>query len=133
MMAPCYKLPLMSNVTEFPWNGVGRVPPENVLDGARDAGCYEVIVIGYDREQREYFASSTSDGPRMLWMIERFKQAILRNLYMESDDAVKDNEASAAHGRVCARSNVQELPTKKRCEGVQQGRCRLGNSETQET
>lgn len=37
----------------------------------------QVIVIGYDKEGDEYFASSIAGGPECLWLMERFKAALL--------------------------------------------------------
>lgn len=36
-----------------------------------------VVIIGYDKDGDEYFASSIADGGSCLWLIERFKTMLL--------------------------------------------------------
>lgn len=43
------------------------IPPDRVLQKALDAGLTEVVVIGYDADGQEYFASSQADGGDVLW------------------------------------------------------------------
>jgi hypothetical protein len=38
----------------------------------------EAFVMGYTPEGEERFISSKSDGPETLWMLERFKHALMR-------------------------------------------------------
>lgn len=53
------------------------IPADRVLVSA--IGQLEsVIVIGYDKDGDEYFASSIADGGDTLWLMERFKMALLR-------------------------------------------------------
>lgn len=42
-----------------------------------------VILIGYDKQGEEYFASSYADGGDVLWLLERMK---LRLLNVESSE-----------------------------------------------
>jgi hypothetical protein len=65
-----------SNVVE--WNGVTRLPidPDRVLKKAVGR-LQEVVVLGYDHEGNEYFASSKPDGPSIVWLIERAKLKLL--------------------------------------------------------
>ena len=66
----------MSNVITF--NGVTKLdlPPDRILEAA--VGQLEgVIIIGYDLEGNEYFASSYADGGTTLWLLERMKKMLL--------------------------------------------------------
>ena len=66
----------MSNV--IPMNGITKLdlPVDRVLDSAK--GELEgVILIGYDKEGGEYFASTYADGGEILWLIERLKKRLL--------------------------------------------------------
>lgn len=54
------------------------VPPERVLRRAMEADLEKVVVIGWDKEGEEYFASSVADGGDVLWMLERAKINLLR-------------------------------------------------------
>ena len=67
----------MGKVTDF--TGITRlpIPVDWVLDAARKAGLTEIVIIGYDAEEQEYFASSQPDAPSILWLLERCKTELL--------------------------------------------------------
>lgn len=72
----------MSNVIRF--NGITRldIDPDVVLEAA--VGKLEgVVVIGYDKDGNEYFASSYADGGTPLWLLERLKLQLL-TVYTEN-------------------------------------------------
>jgi hypothetical protein len=46
------------------------VAPEKVLRGALEAGLTEVVVVGYDKDGKEYIASSEANGCYILWLLE---------------------------------------------------------------
>ena len=61
----------------IPINGITRLdlPPNQILDAARDKlEC--VVVLGYDNDDQEYFATSLADGGEVLWLLERCKVAL---------------------------------------------------------
>ena len=63
--------------TVVPINGITRLdlPPNQILDAARDQlEC--VVVLGYDNDGQEYFATSLADGAEVLWLLERCKVAL---------------------------------------------------------
>ena len=66
----------MSNVVNLPVITRLNLDPERVLEAAKGklAG---VIVIGFDKDGGEYFASSYADGSDVLWLLERFKMKLL--------------------------------------------------------
>ena len=53
------------------------LPVDTVLDGAKGklTGC---VIIGYDSDEMEYFASTFADGGEVLWLLERAKLQLLR-------------------------------------------------------
>jgi len=52
------------------------IPPDRILKEA--FGILEsAIIIGYDKEGNEYFASSRADGGDVLWLLERTKTKLL--------------------------------------------------------
>jgi len=53
------------------------MPAEKILNGALNADLESAIVIGYTKDGNEYFASSLADGGDCLWLMERFKLALL--------------------------------------------------------
>lgn len=66
----------MSNVITL--TGVTKLdlPPDRILEAA--IGQLEgVVIIGYDLEGNEYFASSYSDRGKILWLLERMKKMLL--------------------------------------------------------
>ena len=66
----------MSNVVYLSTVTRLDLPPDRILEQA--VGKMEgVIVIGYDKDGNEYFASSYADGGEALWLLERAKMALL--------------------------------------------------------
>ncbi len=57
------------------------VPAERVLQAALDAGLESVVIAGYSAEGNEYFVSSIADGGDVIWMLERFKLALLQGAF----------------------------------------------------
>lgn len=57
---------------------ISRLPvdPDEVLE-ACVGNMKTVLVIGWDNEGEEYFASSTPDGGDLLWLMERFKHGLI--------------------------------------------------------
>jgi len=37
----------------------------------------KVVILGYDKDGREYFASSIADGGEVIWLIEKMKKKLL--------------------------------------------------------
>ncbi len=48
-----------------------------VMAAAAEHGLMAVVVVGYDADGEEYFASSVADGADALWLLERCKTALL--------------------------------------------------------
>lgn len=66
----------MTNIIRFPGITKLDMPADHVLESA--LGKLEgVVVLGYDKDGQEYFASSYADGGDMLWLLERAKKALL--------------------------------------------------------
>lgn len=52
------------------------LPPDRLLEAA--VGQLDgVVILGYDKEGKEYFASSYADGGDVLWLMERLKKQLL--------------------------------------------------------
>ncbi len=63
----------------IPLNNITRldIPIDRVLEAAK--GKLEgVVLLGYDKEEQEYFASTYADSGDVLWLLERCKQELLR-------------------------------------------------------
>lgn len=52
------------------------IPPDRVLEAAVGK-LDKVVIFGYTKDGEEYFASSTADGPDILWLLERCKRNLL--------------------------------------------------------
>ena len=61
------------------------LPPDRVLESA--IGEFKgVVLIGYDKEGREYFATSYADGGEVLWLLERCKMELLNSGQVIDDE-----------------------------------------------
>lgn len=67
----------MAKVIPFEMFTTLDIPVENVLESALDNDLKNVLVLAYDENGEEYFASSTSDGKILLWLLERCKQRLM--------------------------------------------------------
>ena len=63
-----------------PFNGITSIntDPNLVLNIALKAGLKEVVIVGYDDDGTEYFASSLSDAAGALWHLERGKHSLMK-------------------------------------------------------
>lgn len=68
----------MSNVVELPVVTRLDIDPQRVLAGALEAGMQQVVIVGYDKDGDEFFASSLADGADALWHLERAKMKLLK-------------------------------------------------------
>ena len=70
---------LAQNVEMFPVDHKGRdTTVDAVLKGAFQAGCYEVCLVGYDREGEEYIACTSKNAQRNAYMFERGKMLMMK-------------------------------------------------------
>jgi hypothetical protein len=61
----------VGDIIEFPDGTVGDIPIEGVLDGAKLLQM--VVIMGYDKDGNEYFASSCGDLKELNWIADRYK------------------------------------------------------------
>jgi len=70
---------MAGELVRFP--GVTRLDtdPTLVLKEAIESGKLKnVVIMGYDEDEEEYFASSIADGGTVIWLMERLKLQLLR-------------------------------------------------------
>ena len=62
----------------IPLNNITRLdlPVDQILEVAKGR-LSGVVILGYDQEGDEYFASSYADGGEVLWLLERCKKKLL--------------------------------------------------------
>ena len=66
----------MGDVVGFTGETTLDIDPDNVLSA--NIGVYKtVILIGFNHDDEEIFASSTSDLTECLWLAEKFKKFLL--------------------------------------------------------
>lgn len=66
----------MGNVIDLPVVTRLDLDPDRVLTKAIGE-CESVVILGYDKDGEEYFASSLADGGAVLWLLERLKKKLL--------------------------------------------------------
>lgn len=67
----------MGDVVRFTGITTLDLDPDLVLEAAKGQ-LEDVTIIGYDKEGREYFASSVADGGKVTWMLERAKYKLMK-------------------------------------------------------
>jgi len=65
------------NVVDFTGYTDGDVPVEKVLDGAKEGVVGDVVVIGDGVDDMLYFATSSGNAPRILWLLEQAKLRLM--------------------------------------------------------
>ncbi len=62
----------------IPFSGITKLdmPPDYILEASKEK-LEGLIIIGYDKDGDEYFASSYADGGTVIWLLERCKQKLL--------------------------------------------------------
>lgn len=65
------------NVHVLPVVTTHDIPAERILRAALKAGMSKVVILGYDADDEEYFASSVADGGTVLWLMERCKKKLI--------------------------------------------------------
>lgn len=66
----------VANVVHGPFVSRIDTAPDRVLQGAIGQ-LQSVIVIGYNIDGEEYYASSIADGPNALWLIRRTEHKLI--------------------------------------------------------
>lgn len=66
----------VSKIIEF--TGITKLdlPPDRILENAKGK-LQGVVLLGYDHDELEFFASSFADGGTVIWLLERCKQLLL--------------------------------------------------------
>jgi hypothetical protein len=72
-------------VIELPCTTRLDLPPDRLLRKALKK-LESVVILGYDKEGFEYFASSKADGAEVLWLLERCKHTLMSFIDGDEDD-----------------------------------------------
>lgn len=67
----------MADIINFPFIATAPVSPEEVIRGALETEFEEIIIIGVTKKDEPYLASSTSNIPDILFLIEKMKYELL--------------------------------------------------------
>jgi len=70
---------MAGELVRFP--GVTRLDTDPVLvlrEAIESGKLKNVVIMGYDEDEEEYFASSIADGGTVIWLMERLKLQLLR-------------------------------------------------------
>jgi hypothetical protein len=68
------------NVTDFPGETRLRTPAPKILASAAGKGLEDVVVIGWTRDGKFYFASSQSDGAQVLWLLRQAEHELIASV-----------------------------------------------------
>lgn len=70
----------MSEDNVVPLNNITKlkIPAKRVLKAAKKAGLTDVVIVGYDADGKEYFASSEPDAAEVSWLLDRAKFKLMR-------------------------------------------------------
>lgn len=62
----------------IPFTGISKLDldPDMILENNKGA-LEGVVILGFDRDGQEVFASSYADGGTVLWLLERCKQRLM--------------------------------------------------------
>ena len=52
------------------------IEPDRILEAAKGK-LDSVVILGYDKDDNEYFASSIADGSDVLWLMRRCEKQLL--------------------------------------------------------
>lgn len=69
----------LNTLTDLP------IPPNQVLD-LTPRTLKEVVVVGVDENDLMYYASSEPELPKVLWLLKKMEQAVLKPDYLGEDD-----------------------------------------------
>ena len=78
---------MSDNVVELDCVSSIDVPPDRILKRAQYANLTDVVVIGYDDDGQFFFASSTPEGPQVLWLME-----LTRTRLVQAAEDLSDGE-----------------------------------------
>jgi hypothetical protein len=68
---------MADNVVDLPVITKLKLDPQRVLARAAEAGLTDVVILGYDKDGKEYFVSSMPDGGDVLWLVARMSRKLL--------------------------------------------------------
>ena len=66
----------MADIIQFRGQTSQRIPVERVLEAAKLV-CIDALVLGYDKDDELYFASSLGDKKELVYLLEAFKHCLL--------------------------------------------------------
>lgn len=67
----------MGEVLPFTGITIADIPPEDILEKAKEADLDMVVVLGFTKDNQLYFAGSTSDCAEVNWALDQAKQILL--------------------------------------------------------
>ncbi len=67
----------MGKVILFNGNTKLDLPPDRVLESVIGKGLEGIVILGYDKDGKEFFSSTYADGGTVLWLLERLKKQLL--------------------------------------------------------
>lgn len=69
----------LAEVVKFTGQTLVDIAADKVLSGAMGMNLQECVIMGWDENDELYFASTTSSGGDILWLMEKCKASLLDN------------------------------------------------------
>lgn len=66
-----------NNVVDFTGPFFGHIDPERVLNGAKERGLAEVVIVGEDEDGELYIAFSSEHTAEVILLLERAKHRVI--------------------------------------------------------
>ena len=66
----------MAEILDFTGTTKGDIDPDAILEAAKGR-VSDVILLGYDENGEEYFASAKADVTAILWLLKRYEKYLL--------------------------------------------------------
>ncbi|HYF56844.1 MAG TPA: hypothetical protein VEA41_21525 [Salinarimonas sp.] len=67
----------MAEILRFPGHTRCDLPPEQVLDAAKETGLEHVVIAARTKDGEDYFASSYGDNAKTLWLLKQCERVVL--------------------------------------------------------
>jgi len=74
----------MADILDFTGITKADLDPDMILESAKGQ-VLDVVVLGYDQNGEEYFASAKADPREILWLLKRYEKYLLELPEIQSE------------------------------------------------
>ena len=80
------ELPVSDKVVQLHCVTKLDIPVDTILDSVRKEDLENCIIVGWDKEEKFYFASSMADGAEVNWLLDLAKHYLFQAALEDEDD-----------------------------------------------